>query len=422
MADRSDHYDNLITVSEKANLKVKTPKNVRQIGKIGDGLKIYIEDYVKTYTKQLAEGDYTNHCIAVLVGEYRNTDQERNVFLYGAIKVETEEVESQNIFTEEVWTIIYEKIKEYFPEAEIVGWYYGGTGLENEDLQRLEQIQINNFAGRDKVLFTYDALEKEHNFYLFDGVSMVLQSGYYIYYEKNEEMQNYMVDHKRIRREEEQVNDHATRAVKTILTDKKTAATPERDQKQMLRLGYAAGTLMLVVALIVGVTMFNNNRRMKDLEGDLQVMKNNIFEKELEAKETEPKEESKVVSSISDQNKVQTQITKQPTKENIVLTPTPVLEPTKAVTEAEPTKVISEPTKVVPSPTTVPEPTTQPVSNIDPSTLTEYTVKAGDTLASICIQECGSYGVITTVKDLNQIKNEDVIYVGQVILLPKKSD
>ncbi len=417
MADRSDNHDIFITDSEKVNLKVKTPKNVRQIGKIGDGLRIYVEDYVKTYTKQLVEGDYTSHCIAVLVGEYRNTDHERNVFLYGAIKVDVESNEQENVFTEGVWTEIYEKIKEYFPDAEIVGWYYGGTGFEREDLSILEQIHINNFAGRDKVLFTYDVIEKENNFYLFDGVSLVLQTGYYIYYEKNEEMQNYMVDHKKIKREEE-AGDHTMRAVRTILTEKKSLASPEKEQKLLLRLGYAAGTLMLIVALIVGVTMFNNNRRMEELEGDLQVMKNNIFEKNADIEEEDSQEvtsksdNNKIVSDIDD-NEIVSEIDNKQDVEDIVLSSTPT--PT-----SEPTTVASEPTSIPLTPTTAPDDLTQPVAQIDPSSLTEYTVKSGDTLASICIKECGSYGVISTVKDLNQILDEDIIYVGQTLLIPKK--
>ncbi len=412
MADRSDYHDNISTDSEKVNSKVKTPKNVRQIGKIGDGLRIYVEDYVKTYTKQLVEGDYTSHCIAVLVGEYRNTDQERNVFLYGAIKVDVEDNEQENIFTEGVWTDIYEKIKEYFPDAEIVGWYYGGTGFESEDLSPLQQIHINNFAGRDKVLFTYDVIEKENNFYLFDGVSMVLQTGYYIYYEKNEEMQNYMVDHKKIKREEE-TSDRAMRAVRTILTEKKSLASPEKEQKLLLRLGYAAGTLMLVVALIVGVTIYNNNQRMEELEGDLQVMKNNIFDKTQDVEE----DDSQEVTSQSDQNKIASESKNNQDKENILLSPTPL-----ATLEPTPTSVASVPTSIPLTPTTAPEDMTQPVAQIDPSTLVEYTVKAGDTLASICLNECGSYGIIGTVKDLNQLVDEDIIYVGQTLLIPKKAE
>ena len=405
MADKSEKGDSRISNFDKVNSKVKVPKNVRQIGKIGDGLRIYVEDYVKTYTKQLAEGDYINRSIAVLVGEYRNTDTERNVFLYGAIKVEMEEWSQESVFTEETWTIIYEKIKEYFPDAEIVGWYYGGTGLGSEDLPILEKIQINNFAGRDKVLLTYDVIEKENNFYLFDGYSMVLQPGYYIYYEKNEEMQNYMVDHKRVRREEEAVDDHAIREMRTILNEKRPSTNSQKDQKLILRLGYAAGTLMLVVALIVGVTIANNSQRMNEIEGDLQVMKNNIFDKSAQEEDTIT---DKVISE--NQNK---DITKAPDLAQISLTPTPTVE-----VQATPTATI-EPTKEAEVPTTNPEPTSQPVINVDPDNVVEYTVKTGDTLASICIKQCGSYAYISTVKEMNNIVDEDVIYVGQVLTIPK---
>lgn len=415
MADKSEKGSNLISNSEKVNSKVKTPKNVRQIGKIGDGLRIYVEDYVKTYTKQLAEGDYINRSIAVLVGEYRNTDLERNVFLYGAIKVEIEEWNEENVFTEETWTIIYEKIKEYFPDAEIVGWYYGGTGLGTEDLPTLEKIQINNFAGRDKVLLTYDVLEKENNFYLFDGYAMVLQPGFYIYYEKNEEMQNYMVDHKKIRREEEAVDDHAIREMRTMLNEKKPPANSQRDQKLILRLGYAAGTLMLVVALIVGITMFNNNQKIEELEGDIQVMKNNIFDKKEPNDQTqEDSITDKVLAENQSSNITKTpDITKAPDIAEISLTPTPTVETSANVT------TVVEPTDVVAAPTTKPEPTAQPVINYDSENIVEYTVKNGDTLASICINQCGSYSYISTVKEMNHIEDENVIYVGQVLQLPQ---
>lgn len=414
MTDKTGKEDNLITISDKVNVKVRTPKNVRQIGKIGDGLKIYVEDYVKTYTKQLAEGDFTNRCIAVLVGEYRSNDLERNVFLYGAIKVEVNESEQLDVFTEDTWTTIYEKIKEYFPDAEIVGWYYGGTGLGPEDLEALEQIQINNFAGRDKVLFTYDVLEKENNIYLFDGISMNLQPGYYIYYEKNEEMQNYMVDHKKIKREEEEVDDHAIQEMRTILSEKKPAASSEKEQKFLLRLGYAAGTLMLIVALIVGVTMFNNSRRMNEMEGDIQVMKNNIFEKV----EDPISEDKETIVDGKDEPVALAEVTKAPDNEEIILTPT--VAPQEL--EVSPTPVAQEPTQSLTTPTVEPVPTAVPVMNIDPAALIEYTVKEGDTLASICINECGSYGMITTIKELNQIADENIIYIGQVLLIPKKGE
>lgn len=410
MDNKSEKADNLTTTSEKVNAKVKTPKNVRQIGKIGDGLRIYVEDYVKTYTRQLAESDYTSRSIAVLIGEFRNTDTERNVFLYGAIKVDVEDDQEVNAFTEDTWAIIYEKIKVYFPDAEIVGWYYGGTGFGPEDLEVLEQIQVNNFPGRDKVLLIYDILEKENSFYLFDGISMVLQTGYYIYYEKNTEMQSYMVDHKKVKKEEEGIVDQATIKMRTILSEKKPVKK-DSEQKFIMRLGYTAAGMVMVVGVIVATTLIGNNQRIKELEGDILTMKRNIFEKSPEDIVTASPDEKKDI------------VTRGPDSVVVTISPTGIpIEFTPTVAVATPTKAADPTIEPVVTPTNVPtqEPTQEPVMTFDPQNLVEYTVKAGDTLASICVRECGSYGYLSALKDLNQIEDENVIYVGQVILIPKQ--
>lgn len=416
-------------IMDRTSSKVKTPKNVRQIGKIGDGLAIYVEDYVKTYTKQLAETDYTSRCIAVLVGEYRNNEFLRNVFIYGAIKVEADISEGQAIFTEEVWTEIYEKIKQYFPEAEIVGWYYGGTGFGTEDQQILEDIQLNNFAGRDKVLFTYDVLEKENNFYLFDGVSMILQPGYYIYYEKNQEMQNYMVENKRIKREEEQVDDHAMREMRAILEEKKPQVSVVKEQKMMIRLGYAAGTLMMVVALIVGVSMINNNQRMKSLEDTISTYNQSIFDKEDQAgKDQQTAQTENEKQANKEQNSVEVGSSEAGLNKEPGITAVPTAEPTQNATSTPEPTVTKAPATVSPTTAASPtkqaeaEPTAAPVFAVDPDTLVEYTVKAGDTLASICTRECGAYSYLATVKEINKIEDENVIYIGQTLKLPPKAE
>ena len=39
-------------------------------------------------------------------------------------------------------------------------------------------------------------MEKEEVFHFYENGSLCPHEGYYIYYEKNEEMQNYMIEHK----------------------------------------------------------------------------------------------------------------------------------------------------------------------------------------------------------------------------------
>ena len=278
-------YESEEKTTSKAGAKVKIPKNIRQIGQISDKLRIYVEDYVKTYARQLAEGDYTERCVAVLVGEYTQSEVGRNVFIYGAVEAEGAYFDGKVTFNEGIWAAVYENIKKYFPEGEIVGWYYGGTGFGTEDGDMIKQVHIDNFSGRDKVLLTYDVLEKEDNFYLFESGTIMLQPGYYIYYEKNQEMQGYMVDHKEVAVEETKVDDHAIREIRSILDEKKKPARSktrakakekEKDQKSMQRLVYTAGGLVAAVVLVVGVTVVYNNQRIKGIETSISNLAKNI--------------------------------------------------------------------------------------------------------------------------------------------------
>lgn len=53
---------------------------------------------------------------------------------------------------------------------------------------------MDNFPGEGKTLFVADPLDDEEAFYIYRGGELVRQEGYYIYYERNEAMQNYMVE------------------------------------------------------------------------------------------------------------------------------------------------------------------------------------------------------------------------------------
>ncbi|ABX40441.1 LysM peptidoglycan-binding domain-containing protein [Lachnoclostridium phytofermentans] len=419
---------------EKTASKIKIPKNVRQIGKIGDQLKIYMEDYVKTYTRQLAESDYASRCMAVLVGEYRHEEDNRNVFIYGAILVENCFEDGKIVLKEDSWAMIYEKIKQYFSEAEIVGWYYGGTGFGTDEITSLREFHIDNFAGRDKVLLTYDVLEKEDNFYIYDGYDLKQQPGYYIYYEKNLEMQNYMVDHKKVKHEELEINDRAMKEIRTILKEKKQPLDSDKEQRNMLRLGYAAGGLMTVVALVVGITVMNNTDRMKQLEQQVSSISKDIFDKDTN-KNKDTSKEVAAITPIHDQDLVDepnvdvskgdnvdsvetsgNKTTPMPTKgtDEVTITPTiiPTLEPTKSPTV---TPTATQAPAETPIPTKGADQTT---SNIDVTKLKTYQVKSGDTLAGICMRLYGNYNMQKTIKELNQLVDENVIFEGQELLVP----
>lgn len=459
----------------KSNTKIKTPKNVRQIGKIGDSLKIYVEDYVKTYTKQLAEGEYAQRCVAILIGEYRVIDDVKDVFIYGAIGI-SDAYNGENIqFTEGMWTSTYEMIKQYFPDGEIVGWYYGGTGFGLEEAKRLQQVHLDNFAGGDKLLYTYDILEREDNFYLYVNGAMVLQPGYYIYYERNEEMQSYMVEHKKVKQEEILVEDRAIKEIRTKLQEKQKAPINENEQKTVMRLTYAAGTLIMVVALVVVATIMNNSEKMKTLEEALNTISNRLAIQSNGDNVSEHSSVGENIFDIDDENSIPASNTNGVKNEDNLenpmqgsITPTPddlesKSEETKDVSgdKEDPITKGDDSQQVTPTPTTIPTPTenknsessnvpestegtntdtdqeaeantngegaqdsntssneSKETSTIDSSKLRKYTVKAGDTIASICLKFYGDYKNMQTIKELNQLVDENKIIEGQVLIIP----
>ncbi|MCL2373525.1 MAG: hypothetical protein FWC78_09030 [Defluviitaleaceae bacterium] len=59
------------------------PANIKQIGSIGDGLRIYVEDYVCTFLQQYAEAGEYNERLAFLVGRHIVIDGQEILFVAG---------------------------------------------------------------------------------------------------------------------------------------------------------------------------------------------------------------------------------------------------------------------------------------------------------------------------------------------------
>lgn len=182
-------------IEEKKNYIARVPNNRRQIGQPGQAeLEVFIEDYAFSFAKNLSERDYTGCVVGVLVGEYAGNGDK--ILIRGVLEARDVLVRDVVCFTEENWAGIYRDIRDYFPEQQIVGWYLGGPGFLLEDEERQKKIQTDNFGGGDKVLLKVDSIEKEQTVLYYKEGRMQELSGYYIYYEKNTEMQNYMVSTK----------------------------------------------------------------------------------------------------------------------------------------------------------------------------------------------------------------------------------
>lgn len=185
-----------------ASVIVKPPKNIRQIGTPRGRHKIYIEDYVYTYLHSaLFEGTQEKKA-AVLIGKSEVAQDIRYSFISGAINCEDFIFqENEIIFDESCWEYIYKEIKSYFDQQEVVGWFIGTPGFTLQMTPAIESAHRKYFTGREKIVFLSEPTEKEDIFYTYEQGHLQKKEGYYIYYEKNLPMQEYMVSSREKARE-----------------------------------------------------------------------------------------------------------------------------------------------------------------------------------------------------------------------------
>lgn len=404
----------------------KMPKNIRQVGKSGTNRKIYVEDYVMTYIKQLAGEDYSSCRVAVLVGQYVKQENCRSLFIYGAVEVEDIDISNEITFSNDNWTAIYENIKKYFVEAEILGWFLGGPGYILEDADKILKAHIDNFAGQDKTLLTFDNMEKEEAFHIYENNRLCKQDGYYIYYEKNEEMQTYMIEHNKPQSMEVDYDDRVSREIRTVIQNKKPVT---EENKSVTRLMYAAGTLLAVIILVVGAAMLSNYDQMKTMQKALDSLSRNLEEVESvfvdDSLDPAANQTENTVPVTEDAAEQKGQSSKDSLDVNIVTGDVKPLEDEEVPPKSG--EELAEDQEDNDEDASVDQEQDASKANEDKDTgkdtgdkeqVKYYTVVSGDSLAGISYKLYHSANYISKIKELNNIEDENLIYIGQKLIIP----
>lgn len=236
------------------------PRNIRQIGLVDENCRIYMEDYVYTFLNKLAgENPEKQGHAAVLVGDTKWSKGVSYLFARGALAVEGMEAATDHIdFTEEVWQEIQEEKRKYFPDYEIVGWFFARQQLPMEMTDVFARAHLKHFGG-EKVLMLMDAAEREEAFFRYENDHMIRQSGYYIFYEKNPLMQAYMIEKNKglpVDSKEES-SDEAVKTFRKIIRGKKEEK-PEETEGGTSVFSYAATACLAIAVLTVGVNFYRS--------------------------------------------------------------------------------------------------------------------------------------------------------------------
>lgn len=361
-------YDKQETTEDNIFAGITLPKNIRQIGTPSGNRRIYVEDYVMTYLKQLANPNSTFARGAILVGEVQRNEQADVIYISGALAAQNLELDlEESTFDGETWSYIYQEVKTYFPDLEVVGWFLSRMGFSTAVNDMIMKLHVDNFAGPDKVLYIMDALEGEDAFYMMQEDMLCRQSGYYIYYVRNEAMQNFMIASKGDVESEpkstvEQKDEAVLRNYKKIMEERARNARMERVNKRL----QAVCACLVIAVLALGIAVFSNYQMLEKVELALQENGVEVFAAN-SIKETTQENSSK----------------KMPEQE-------------EKTTQAQMQKVRSA------------------VANLPQY----YTVQNGDTLSSISFKMYNSVGYVAELMEANGLGEADDIQEGDQIVIP----
>lgn len=254
------------------------PKNIRQVGDAGEYTKVYFEDYVMTYIKQQAAFGKEQEDILIFYGDKRKINGKTYYFVCGALKVE--EVNSclyPILFNQEDWKDINECARQFFSGFAVLGWALLCEGEDLELKTRILETQEEFFGEEQPVFMEYIKSEKEEKVYLYHRGKMNLQTGHYIYYDKNEKMQNYMIHEKEnIEKVEEESVDHAARQFRMVVQGKQE----EKKRKRTNLLLYTTAITLAIVVMLIGITLLGNYEKMENMEKFLYEMAEDATQKD----------------------------------------------------------------------------------------------------------------------------------------------
>lgn len=365
------------------------PKNIRQIGSPAGHTKVYIEDYVITFLNSLSMDKNTYVRGAILFGEKKQIGNDLVIFIRGAIEGQNLELDlDETVFDDEVWREIYQQKERLFSGLDVIGWALLRMGFSVRLNDKIKKTHFENFPGEGKVLYMMDDLEGEDAFYVFRGEDLSRQNGYYIYYEKNPMMQNYLVerrqDIKEVQTYEKMMESRRDEKLIQQFREKISKKTKSNQRKGRIRNISTAAAVTIM--MIMGGTMYYYAGQDQSI---------NFKEVVNGAVHTMGKGVSDQISTKS---------------------PTTSVKITKRLDTATQTSTHKKEQKTIQS-TIKQKQKTQKVSSGQYKSYT-YTVKSGETLVSISRKVYGTQKLVQRIKKANALSDENRIYPGQKLIIP----
>ena len=429
---------------------MELPKNITQIGEADRRCKIYAEDYVISYIRQLNLSAQDKDMAAALYGIRKEENEISYIFLYGACKLDFLQRESRHLSQAQQQEI--ERLrKKYFAEYQFMGYR-----LLNGEMVEGFHICEN-------------------------GVCRYVQ-GYARFYEKNDSMLAYMLDTRPEEAKPEEVAQEKYNMVKQRQEERRAAGIERESVKQRESLHNVGSTgsfpekagsfgqkaapsehrtssiakmrfsaaAVFVLLCVSGLAAMNGSARVDELRQAAREMVGELTKQQLpdavevanqgaqtdtlvaqnqltdaiyqenaqqESAQQETGSSALLPENAQEGNTVQAEIgtaagnANVPEQESVPEHESGTEEEMPENTSPEPENTSSEPEKAEAQ-------TPQPGDVSQTSGPVGYVVQKGDTLIGISIRQYGTDAKVSEICALNQIENADDIQVGRKILLP----
>lgn len=353
---------------------VQLPMNFLAFGEIEpDDVKVYIKQDVYRALEKYALVDVEHERGTILLGDYCEDLGKVHVIISNYIEARYTDASASTLtFTHETWDYVYKEQGAKYPDKKIVGWQHThpsyGIFLSNYDLF----IQENFFNLPFQVAYVIDPIQKIRGFFQWKNGKIEKLKGYYIYDDIGKSIK---IEQPKVKKAE--LPPTKISKVTTILT-----------------------TLLCASTVFLACFVFSLNgkyeeqlKRQEEILNDLSVQGDVINSQA----DTIEKLQEQLVNGILDSSGQTTAADLIEMLENHEITlqnQEKVLEELKAFVESS--KQESDEAKFI-----------------------TYTVVEGDTLAKICSEHGLDYKTnINIIIELNSIKDVNLIYVGQKLLLP----
>ena len=419
---------------ERYNTLIENIDSVRPMGDTDCDYVIYLEDYVYTYIYQYANTDLSCEHSAAIIGEYY--PESREMIICGIMPIDKDKLSTADEWiNEEAVEALEEEKENYFQGAKILGWLHMqpgyGTMLTMKEVKAHREI----FDREGTLLLLVDPINKIETFYVYEDDTLKEQSGYYMYYDKNPCMQQYMLDRPFIPVEKEEAADDVVNQFREIGKIRKK----EYEHKRKMNLTVVAASIALLALSAVILKMNDQNAQINGLQAELAQMSSKetatgqnvsasgedtnaqfVFNPEgaidaatpdvtiidrTDEEANSPKEEvteDKAVEEVAEE------VAQEKTAEEKLAEEAPV-------TNEEQVDVAEE---VVEEVATTNEESEQAVEAATEEDYITYVVQEGDSLRKISFDHYQTELRTKEIIALNEIENGDDIYVGQKLKLP----